>query len=64
VDLVHALTLLKPGGVIIVDDYLNNMATNNPLLRPRDAVDFVVRSFDNEIEFSLTAERQAVIIRK
>ncbi len=64
VDLTLSLSLLKKGGIIIVDDYNNNMSTNNPLLRPKDAVDFVVKSFDNEIEFSLTPEQQAVIIRK
>jgi len=64
VDLTLSLSLLKQGGVIIVDDYDNNMATNNRLLRPRDAVDFVVKSFDNEIEFFTTPEQQAVIIRK
>lgn len=64
VDLTLSLSLLTQGGVIIVDDYDNNMATNNPLLRPKSAVDFVVKSFDNEIEFSLTQEHQAVIIRK
>ena len=64
VDLTLSLSLLRKGGLIIVDDYENNMATNNPLLRPKDAVDFIVKSFDNEIEFSLTPEQQAVIIRK
>ena len=64
VDLTFCISLLKQGGVVIVDDYNNNMATNNPLLRPKDAVDFIVKSFDNEIEFSLTPEQQAVIIRK
>lgn len=64
VDLTLSLSLLKTGGIIIVDDYNNSMATNNPLLRPKDAVDFIVKSFDNEIEFSLTPEQQAVIIRK
>lgn len=64
VDLTLCLSLLKQGGVVIVDDYTNNMATNNPLLRPKDAVDFIVKSFDNEVEFSLTPEQQAVIIRK
>jgi hypothetical protein len=64
VDLTLSLSLLKQGGVIIVDDYNNNMATDNKLLRPKDAVDFVVKSFDNEIEFFTTPEQQAVIIRK
>jgi len=64
VDLTLSLLLIKKGGIIIVDDYLNNMATNSPLFRPKDAVDFVVKSFGNEVEFSITPERQAVIIRK
>ena len=64
VDLTLSLLLIKKGGIIIVDDYLNNMATKSSLLRPKDAVDFVVNSFGNEVKFSLTPERQAVIIRK
>lgn len=64
VDLVLAYMLIRPGGVIIVDDYKNNMQTGNPKLRPRDAVDFFASSLENEIEFYVTRERQAVIIRK
>ena len=63
VDLVFALSLVKVGGVIIVDDYLNNMSTNNKLLRPKGAVDFVVSSFGDSVSFSMTPETQAVIIR-
>ena len=64
VDMVLCVGALTKGGVLIVDDYMNNMATNNPLLRPKDAVDFVVKSFGNELEFFTTPEKQAVIIRK
>lgn len=64
IDMVLCLSMLDHGGVLIVDDYMNNMATNNPLLRPRDAVDFVVKSFGEEVEFFTTPEKQAVIIRK
>ena len=64
VDLTLSLLLIKKGGIIIVDDYLNHMATKSPLLRPKDAVDFVVTSFGNEVGFSLTPQRQAIIIRK
>lgn len=64
IDMVMCVCVLDTGGVLIVDDYLNNMATNNPLLRPKDAVDFVVKSFGNEVEFFTTPEKQAVIIRK
>lgn len=64
VDMVFCLSMLDHDGVLIVDDYMNNMATNNPLLRPKDAVDFIVKSFGDEIEFFTTPEKQAVIIRK
>lgn len=63
IDLVLALNLIKVGGIIIVDDYLNNMSTNNKLLRPKEAVDFVVQTFDDAVDFFTTPEKQAVIIR-
>lgn len=63
VDLVLALNLVKVGGTIIVDDYLNSMSTKNTLLRPKDAVDFVVQTFDDAVDFFTTPEKQAVIIR-
>lgn len=64
VDMTLCMSMLNNGGVLIVDDYMNNMATNNPLLRPKDAVDFIVKSFGDEVEFFTTPEKQAVIIRK
>mgnify|MGYP006283685611 CR=1 FL=1 len=64
IDLVLALSLLKVGGIIIVDDYRNGMSTNNPLLRPKDAVDFVVKSYASDVSFFMTPEKQAVILRK
>ena len=64
VDLTLALCLIKEGGLIIVDDYNNRMATDNPMLRPKTAVDFIIKSFDNEVEFFTTPAGQAVIIRK
>jgi predicted O-methyltransferase YrrM len=64
VDLTLSLLLIKKDGIIVVDDYANNMGTKSLKLRPKKAVDFVVTSFGSEVEFSLTPERQAVIIRK
>lgn len=64
VDLILALCLVKVGGIIIIDDYMNNMSTNNKLLRPKDAVDFVVNSFASDVDFFITPETQAVIVRK
>ena len=63
IDLVLALNLIKVGGMIIVDDYMNGMSTGNKLLRPKDAVDFVVQTFDDAVNFFTTPEKQAVIIR-
>jgi len=63
IDLILSLSLIKIGGIIIVDDYMNTMATKNELLRPKKAVDFVVSSFGDSVSFSITPERQAVITR-
>jgi predicted O-methyltransferase YrrM len=63
IDLVLSLSLVKVGGIIVVDDYMNSMSTKNELLRPRKAVDFVVSSFGDSVSFSTTPEKQAVIIR-
>ena len=64
VDLVLALVLIRKGGVIVVDDYLNGMNTSDLKLRPKQAVDFVVETFDNQVEFFVTPDRQAVIIKR
>lgn len=63
VDLVLALNLIKVGGMIIVDDYMNGMSTSNTLLRPKNAVDFVVKTYDDAVDFFTTPEKQAVILR-
>lgn len=63
VDLTLSLTMLKKGGILIVDDYTNKMHTNDMHLRPQKAVDFVVSSLKNEISMFQTAEFQAVIKR-
>jgi predicted O-methyltransferase YrrM len=63
-DLTLALCLIKTNGVVIVDDYNNTMATNNTLLRPKKAVDFVVETMNNDVQFYTTKERQAVIIKR
>lgn len=64
VDLVLSLMLIKDGGLILIDDYNNNMATNDLLLRPTKAVDFIIKSFKNEISFFETDEGQMVIRKK
>lgn len=51
VDLVLALCLLKSGGVIIVDDYLNIMATKDLTLRPKLSVEYVAEAFQHEVKF-------------
>jgi predicted O-methyltransferase YrrM len=63
VDLVHGLSLLKVGGILIVDDYSNNMATSDISLRATMSVDFVVSSFKSEITHYVTEEGQMVIKR-
>lgn len=64
VDLVYCTSLIKQGGVIIVDDYLNKMGTNNTKLRPKNAVNFIVKSMGNEFDFFVTPEKQGVLIRR
>lgn len=66
VDLVLATTLLRTGGVIIVDDYLNNMATTKKELRPKTAVDFVADTFKDQLSFMVLPDPsyQAVFIKK
>jgi hypothetical protein len=49
------------GGLILIDDYSNNMATNNLYLRPAKAVDFIIDTFKNEITSFETSEGQMVI---
>lgn len=63
VDVVLSLTLLKEGGLAIVDDYHNSMSTKSEYLRPKKAVDFIVDSMKDELLFSTTREMQAVIQR-
>lgn len=63
VDLVLSLTMLKKDGILIVDDYTNNMYTENDFLRPRKAVDFVKSSLKDEVTMYQTHEFQAVIKR-
>lgn len=64
IDMTLCMSMLNKKGVLIVDDYMNKMGTENRLLRPKDAVDFIVKSFGDEVEFFTTPEKQAVIIRK
>ncbi len=63
VDLVLGLTLLKKDGILIVDDYRNNMGTEDMNLRPTEAVDFVLNSMKNELVYKETEESQMVIKR-
>lgn len=63
-DLTLALCLIKRGGVIVVDDYDNSMATSDMRLRPKKAVDFIVSTMNNDVQFYKTKERQAVIIKR
>jgi predicted O-methyltransferase YrrM len=61
VDLVLSLTLIKQGGLILIDDYRNNMSTKDLSLRPTKAVNFVIQSFENEVSSFKTPEGQMVI---
>lgn len=55
---------LKPGGVIIFDDYKNAMATSNMNLRVGPAVDMFVKLFSDEITFGTTNSGQAFLKKK
>jgi predicted O-methyltransferase YrrM len=61
VDLILSLILIKKDGLILIDDYKNNMATNDLYLRPTRAVDFVLDSFKKDVSFYKTEENQMVI---
>jgi len=63
VDLTLSLLLIKKSGIIVVDDYANKMATDDHLLRPKRAVDFICESFGKEIQINITRHGQAVIER-
>jgi predicted O-methyltransferase YrrM len=63
-DLTLALCLIRQNGIIVVDDYKNNMATSDTRLRPVKAVDFIVNTMHHDVEFFVTKERQAVIIKR
>ena len=63
-DLTLALCLVRTGGVIVVDDYNNGMATNDTRLRPKKAVDFIVSTMNNDVKFYMTKEKQAVIVKR
>ena len=63
VDVLLALSLVRKGGIVIVDDYLNMMATDDLMLRPKEAVDFIVKTFQREVKFMTTKNQQAVIVR-
>ena len=63
VDVSLALSLVRKGGIVIVDDYLNMMATDDLMLRPKEAVDFIVNTFQREVKFLQTKKQQAVIVR-
>ena len=63
-DLTLSYLLLKPFGVILLDDYDNDMATNNPRLRVRPAVDAFMSVMDNEVKFVRTKTEQAYIVKR
>lgn len=63
-DLALSYLMLKPLGVIVFDDYLNNMATADPLLRVKPAVDAFLQIFYNEVKFVETSTRQAFIVKR
>lgn len=63
VDMVLGLTLLKKNGILIVDDYKNNMGTEDMNLRPTEAADFILNTMKKELLYKETAEGQMVIKR-
>lgn len=63
-DMMLTYRCLKQGGVMILDDYNNVMATNNEMLRVKPAVDFFVKLYEDDINFGKTKSGQAYIIKK
>jgi predicted O-methyltransferase YrrM len=60
-DAVLAFRLLKPGGVLVFDDY-EWAAHSDPLLTPRMAIDFFLGTYQGQ--FELLAKEYQVAIRK
>lgn len=63
-DLALSYLMLKPLGVIVFDDYLNEMATDNVLLRVKPAVDAFLQIFYNDVKFVETNTRQAFLVKR
>ena len=64
VDVTMALLLARSGGVVIVDDYHNRMGTDDLMLRPKRAVDFLATTFEKEFVFYVTPSGQAVFVKR
>lgn len=64
VDVTLSLLLVRSGGVILIDDYMNPMATTNRKLRPQDAVDFISTTFEDEASFTALPNGQALFIKR
>ena len=64
IDVTLSLLLVRSGGVVIIDDYNNNMATADQMLRPKRAVDFLATTFEKEFMFYVSPSGQAVFVKR
>lgn len=63
-DLTLSFLLLKPLGIILLDDYLNAMFTNDTRLRVKPAVDAFLSIMDNQVKFVRTSSGQAYLVKR
>lgn len=63
-DITLAYRLLKPKGIMIFDDYKNQMATNDTKLRVRSSIDYFVSTLGDEVKFSRTSTHQAYLVKR
>ena len=64
IDVTLALLLVRSGGVVVVDDYNNRMGTDDHMLRPKRAVDFLATTFEKEFVFYVSPSGQAVFVKR
>lgn len=63
-DLVHGFDLLNPGGVLIADDYLWPLQSDNPLNHPKIAIDAFTTIFRKQLAFPTLYPIYQFIVQK
>jgi SAM-dependent methyltransferase len=63
-DLIHSFDLLNPGGVLIADDYLWPLQSDNPLNHPKIAIDAFTTIFRKQLAFPAQYPLYQFIVQK